>query len=108
MYTHTVDEANARVVHVVFAELIQDLRIVDRLGFEVLVPFELRTAKQERQEMVVVQTPHTMAARRLQPVRRLHVAHHLDVPPKDAQDKSRRFARQIEDAQLDKAHSVMR
>lgn len=78
--TYRVDELDASKVHVVLRELIDYIVVVYRLRPNVFVPSQLSGAKEEGQEMVVVQPPHAMGTRWLEPVRTLQRAHDLDIP----------------------------
>lgn len=66
---------------------------------------ELRRAKEVHEVLVVVQAPHALAPRRLEPEDPLHLAHGLDVLGKDAQDE-RALVALGEDARADEAHEV--
>lgn len=66
-------------VEVVALELLQHVGAVDALGPHVLVAHQLRGPKDEGQKVVVVQAPHAVRPRRLQPVLRLQLAHHRQV-----------------------------
>jgi hypothetical protein len=120
--THGVDELDARKVHVLARVLGDDVCVVDRARADVLVPAELRRAEEERQEMVVVEPPHAVRARGLEPVRGLQHAHYADVPargrsaaleapsgarapPEDAKDE-RTVIRGADDAEALKALPV--
>lgn len=66
---------------------------------------ELSSTPQEGQEVIVVQSPHAVTSCRLEPVRRLNVAHDLNVAPKDTQDNRWAILGQLQDAKLAQAES---
>lgn len=93
--THRVDKLYTRKVHVVWAERFQHLWIMDSFRAQVLVIYktsasreslvktltpQLCTTPQKRQEVIIIQAPDTMGASRLEPVGRLKITHHVDVP----------------------------
>ena len=65
---HLLDEAHAGQVQVVLPAGVQDLLVQDGPRADEGVAHQLRAAPDEGQELVVVQAPHPMRPRRLQPV----------------------------------------
>lgn len=82
---HFVDESDAGQIHIIAAELLSDLVIMDRLGAEVAMRNKLPRSPNKGEKMIVVETPNTVRARRLEPVRGLDVTHDSDVFPEDAE-----------------------
>mmetsp|Transcript_10191 Transcript_10191/g.30686 ORF Transcript_10191/g.30686 Transcript_10191/m.30686 type:complete len:298 (+) Transcript_10191:482-1375(+) len=81
-FLHVLDEPDGREVEVVIAVQSEGIVVVDGGRPHCCVPHQLRAAPEEGQELVVVQAPHPMAARRLQPVGFLHFAHEGEVAGK--------------------------
>lgn len=80
MTAYRVDELDAGKIHVVLGELGHNVVVVDGLGSDILVSSQLCCSKQEWQEVVVIQAPHSMRSSGLKPVCKLKISHHLNVP----------------------------
>ena len=87
--THRVDKLDARKIHVVVGEFVDNVGNVDRLGRGVPRDAsgggsggrpQLRRAEEEGQEVVVVEAPYTVRPRWFKPVCRLENTHNLYVP----------------------------
>lgn len=76
---YRVNELDAREIHVVLGEFGHNVVVVDGLWSDILVSSQLCCSKQEWQEVVVIQAPHSMRSSGLKPIRKLEISHHLNV-----------------------------
>lgn len=60
-----------------------------RFGVHITLTSELSATPQEREKVVVIQTPYTMRTSWFKPICRLKVTHNFNIPPEHTQDKER-------------------
>jgi len=81
------DEGNGIQIKELMSVTFQDLLVMNGLWLDTLVIQELGASPHEREEMVIIKTPHAMATGRLQNIIFLYRPHHFKILHKNLCDK---------------------